>query len=92
MSYAAHHKQFGSSVSHTVLPKDGAGARKAGILRRLFDALMLSRQRDADRQISRFVAARSGEVLTDSLEREISQRLLTSNWRVSADPFADRRF
>jgi hypothetical protein len=52
---------------------------------------MESRQRDVDRQVARFVAARSGGTLTDSLEREISQRLLTSNWNVNAD-FNDRRF
>jgi hypothetical protein len=91
MSYAAHNKDFGSFVSHQAARKGEAAAKKPGILRRFFDALMESRQRDVDRQIARFVAARSGGTLTDGLEREISQRLLTSNWSVNAD-FNDRRF
>jgi hypothetical protein len=53
---------------------------------------MDSRQRDIDRQIAGFLAARSDGALTDSLEREISQRLMTSNWNANADPFGDRRF
>jgi len=91
MSYAAHHKEFGSLVTNQTRPFIEAGGRKPRILRRILDAFMESRQRDVDRQVARFVAARSGGTLTDSLEREISQRLLTSNWNVNAD-FNDRRF
>jgi len=91
MSYAAHHKDFASLVTNQAPPKIEAVGEKPGILRRIFDAFMESRQRDVDRQVARFVAARSGGTLTDSLEREISQRLLTSNWNVNAD-FNDRRF
>jgi hypothetical protein len=92
VSYAAHHKDFGSFVSHKASPKDETAARKAGILRRIFDAIMESRQRETDRQIARFLAARSGGVLTDNLEREMTYRLLTSNWSLNAGPFNDRRF
>jgi hypothetical protein len=91
MTYAAHRKDFGSLISGTASSVDNA-AKKRGILRRIFDAFMESRQRDIDRQIARFLAARSGETLTDDLEREISQRVLTSNWRVNASAFDDRRF
>ena len=84
MSYAAHHRDFGSFVSQA---SKGEGVPKnAGVLRRIFDALMASRQRDADRQITRFLAARSARTLTDDLEREISQRLSTSNWSLNANP------
>ena len=88
MSYAAHHKDFCSFVPTNV----EAVAKEAGILRCIFDAFMESRQRDVDRQVARFLAARSGGTLTDSLEREISQRLLTSNWSVNTEAFSDRRF
>ena len=91
MSYAAHHKDFGSLVSNQV-PRRRSVAKKPGVLRRIFDAFMESRQRDVDRQVARFLAARSGGTLTDGLEREISQRLLTSNWSVNAEAFSDRRF
>jgi hypothetical protein len=91
MSYAAHRSDFGSLASRT--PADGAAVpKRPGILRRIFDALLESRQRDADRQIASFLAARSARSLTDDLEREISRRLSTSNWTVNASPYGDRRF
>jgi hypothetical protein len=91
MSYAAHGRDFGSFVGQAP-PKTEVAPKRAGILRRIFDAFMESRQRDVDRQIARFLAARSARTLTDDLEREISQRLSTSNWSVNASPYGDRRF
>jgi len=91
MSYVAHHGDFGSLVSRTPANSE-AVAKRPGVLRRIFNALLESRQRDVDRQIARFLAARSTRTLTDDLEREISQRLSTSNWSVNASPYADRRF
>jgi hypothetical protein len=88
MSYAAHDKDFGAFVE--ARPRREAPARP-GILRRIFSALMESRQRDVERRIARFVT-QSGRPFTDDLEREISQRLFTSNWSVNARPFNDRRF
>jgi hypothetical protein len=75
MIYAAHHRDF---VPY--FPTGGnAVTNKAGILRRIFDAIFESRQKQADRDIARFLA-RSGGRLTDDIEREITQRLLTGNW------------
>ena len=91
MSYAAHHKDFGSFVGHQPIPKGETVAKKIGLVRRIFDALMQSRQRDVDRQIARFLA-QSGRAFTDDLEREISQRPRTSNWSVNASPYDARRF
>jgi hypothetical protein len=48
-------------------------------VRRIFDAIFESRQKQADRDIARFLA-RSGGRFTDDIEREITQRLLTGNW------------
>jgi hypothetical protein len=91
MSYAAHHKDFSSFVAHKVAPKGKAAENGIGVLRRIFETFTQSRQRDVDRQIARFLA-QSGRAFTDDLEREISQRLLTSNWSVNAGAFNDRRF
>ena len=91
MSYAAHHKDFGSFVGHQPIPKGETVAKKIGLVQRIFDALMQSRQRDVDRQIARFLA-QSGRAFADDLEREISQRLLTSNWSVNTGAFNYRRF
>jgi hypothetical protein len=92
MSYTAHRRDFGSFVRESAPSKDEAAVSKAGILRRIFNAFMESRQRDVDRQITRFLAARSGGVLTDGLEHEISQGVFTSNSGLNADPFTERRF
>ena len=80
MAYAAHHRDlvpyFRDKASAT---KSHAGANKAGVLRRIFDAISEPRQKQADRDIARFLA-RSGGRLTDDMEREMTQRLLTGNW------------
>ena len=89
MSYAAHHKDFGSFVGQQASPKGETAAKKIGLVRRTFDVLMQSRQRDVDRQIAHFIA---GRAFADDVEREISQRLLTSNWSVNAGAFNYRRF
>jgi len=91
MSYALHRRDFGGFVSRTGDSGETL-TKRPGILRRIFDAFMESRQRDIDRQVARFLAARSGGTLTDELEREISIRLSTSNWSLNASPYGDRRF
>jgi hypothetical protein len=91
MSYAAHRKNFDPLVIHKASPKGEVVAKRIGIVRQIFDALMQSRQRDIDRQISRFLA-QSGRAFSDDLERELTRRLLTSNWSVNGAPNDDRRF
>ena len=91
MSYAAHRREFGSYADQ-VPSKTAAAPKRRGIFRRILDAMMEARQREADRQIARFLAARSVITLTDDLEREISQRLSTSNWSVNANPYVQRKF
>jgi hypothetical protein len=92
MSYAAHRRDFGSFADEAPSKAKKKSATRAGILRRILDAFTdYSQQRDVDRQIVRFLAARSAERLTDDLEREVSQRLSTSNWSVSATPYGERR-
>jgi hypothetical protein len=91
MSYAAHRKDFGRLVSPAPSEHEPI-AKKPSILRRIFDAIMDSRQNDVDRQVARFLAARGTKTLTDDLEREVSHRLSTSNWSMNASPYSDRRF
>jgi len=90
MSYLPRREEFGA-VPSDPLPKP-APVAKFGIIRRLIGALMESRQKEVDRKIARFLAARCAVHLTDGLEREISQLLLTSDWHVSSGPFSVRRF
>jgi hypothetical protein len=69
-----------------VAPRDFAPTRapasnSRGLLRRFFDAIMESRQRQVDREIARFVHDNGGR-LTDTIEREIERRFLStpSHW------------
>jgi hypothetical protein len=80
MTYAAHHDQFSCYADHKAGPKHGA-ATETGLLRRVFDAVFESRQRQADKTIARFIS-NSGGRLTDDLERRMMARLTTSDWRV----------
>ncbi len=81
MTYAAHHENFVPYIGGEGPKKRETVARRFGVLRRVFDAVMRSRQRHADQQIAAFLA-RSGGRLTDDLERELMRRISTSDWRL----------
>ena len=81
MTYAAHHSHFAPNSTPSASPKSNAIAKKPGVLWRIFDAIVESRQKSADREIARRLA-RSGGRITDNIEREITQSLLTGNWKV----------
>jgi hypothetical protein len=49
-------------------------APRRGFWQRFLDALIASRQRQADREIAYYLARRGG-VFTDDVEREVMQRL-----------------
>ena len=55
-------------------------AKKRGFFSRLLAAMMLSRQRQAEREIASFLAA-SGGKFTDECEREMERRYLVPNSR-----------
>ena len=62
------------SPSETVLVRKPA---KPGLFARLYAAMMAARQRQADAEIARYLGARGGK-LTDSIEREIEQRVFAN--------------
>jgi hypothetical protein len=73
MTNAADHREFARYHGHA---RDAA---KHGLLRRMFDRFMQSRQRQADSNIARFIAA-SGGPLTDSVERNMMKHLSRSSF------------
>ncbi len=77
MAYAAPHSVFGDICGAQTAARQNAAARP-GILRRLYDAALESRQRQTNREIGGFLA-RSGGRITDDLEREMTERFLTGN-------------
>ena len=78
MSYLAHRKEFGPYIDATPA-SDGEPTKKPGLLRRFFDAVSQSRQRQVDREIAAYLANTGGR-LTDNSEREMMQMITRSNW------------
>jgi hypothetical protein len=83
MTYTADHKNLTSYAGYGP-PRRKAVVNGVGILRRVFgaliDAMYESRRRQTERDIANYVASRGGGRMTDDLEREITHRLLTSDW------------
>jgi hypothetical protein len=77
MAHAAHHSDFAFSGSAST--RSNGNENKGGVLRRIFNAILESRQKQVDRDIAAFIARRGGRI-TDDLEREMTRRLLTSDW------------
>ena len=79
MTYAAHHEEILRSCNHKRTAARTAVAKRGGIWRRIFDAISESRRRHADREVAAFIE-RSGGRMTDNIEFQISQRLMTGDW------------
>jgi hypothetical protein len=79
MAYAAHSRDFGLSGDRTAPVANGIGAKLARLARRLSDAPAAQRQREVDREIA-LLLARSGGRITDSMEREMMEKALASDW------------
>ena len=79
MAYATHSGNFGVCSDCTALVAKGVVAKLKRAARRLTDAPEALRRRDVERDIARLLA-QSGGRLTDSLEREIMQKVFASDW------------
>jgi len=79
MAYATQSGIFGLGSDRTAPVAKGVGAKLKRAVRRLTDAPEALRRRDVERDIARLLA-QSGGRLTDSLEREIMQKVFASDW------------
>ena len=79
MTYAAHHRHLAPYFADKASPKSKAVSKRPGVLWRIFDAIVESQQKHADREIARRLA-RSGGRFTDDIEREITQSLFLRRW------------
>jgi hypothetical protein len=79
MAHTTHSGDFGLCGDRAAPVANGIGAKLKRLARRLTDGLDAQRQREIDRETARLLA-RSGGRLTDSMEREIMQKVLASDW------------
>jgi hypothetical protein len=67
-----------SAVAHRDLVVESPARIRPGLFRRLLDAMMQSRQRQADREIARYL---QNSKFTDEAEREIERFFLSTPTR-----------
>ena len=79
MTSFTHGGDFGLFGARAAPVANGVGAKLERLAGRLTGALEARRRSEVDREIARFLA-QSGGPLTDSLEREIMQRVFASDW------------
>lgn len=84
MTYAAGSTEFHPSSqpyrkTASVPAKQPQTTPSNGLLRRLLDAIMDSRQRHIQRDVERYIATH-GSKMTDALERDINNRTLGDGW------------
>jgi hypothetical protein len=79
MANATHCRDFGLCDDRTAPVANGIGAKLRGLACRLTKALEAQRRSEVDREIARLLAQSRGR-LTDSMEREIMQKLFASDW------------
>ena len=63
------------ALQDVALPQSDVRKGK-GLFARLFAAMIVARQRDAEREIARYIAGNGGK-FTDETEREIERRFLS---------------
>jgi len=78
MNAIPRYRDFALRDAPTNLSKSADGRARGGLLRRVFEAIRLWRQRQAEREIARFLGGRgseSGGHLTDEIERKLFEHL-----------------
>ena len=79
MAYVTHRGDFSLCRDRAAPVATGIGGMLKRLALRLTDALAAQRRREIDREIAR-VLARSGGRITDSMEREMMESALASDW------------
>ena len=57
----------------------GPRAGRPGLLRRIYDAVFETRQKQAERAIAAYLEGTGGR-FTDSIERRVTERLISGHW------------
>jgi hypothetical protein len=77
MTYAARPSDFHADIAPA--RRAVATAPRRGLLSRLFNAIVDSRERQATRDAETYLA-RTGHRFTDSVERELNERFFNGGW------------
>ncbi len=79
MTYAARPSDFKPCHSRPTPLREGARGRP-GLMRRIYDAVFESREKQAERVVVAYLE-RAGGRFTDDIERRITERLIHGEWR-----------
>ena len=79
MSHVARQSDFHGAAVHS--PAAAATQPRRSVFRWLYDAVMLSRHRQTERDIARVVSWRDGG-FNDRFEQEIAERFYSDGWNV----------
>ncbi len=78
MAYVARPSDFHTDISPRIAP--ARRERRLNLWRWIYDGILRSRQRSANRDVAAFLARR-GNRLTDSVEREIEAHMVNGGWQ-----------
>jgi hypothetical protein len=78
MTYAVRPHEFANCAGHE-RPAHPPVASRRGWLRRIYDAMFESRQKQAERAIAAYLGSTGGR-FTDSIERRVTERLISGKW------------
>jgi hypothetical protein len=79
MTYAPRPNEFVPYFEAPAALAHRIGAPRRGLLRRIFGGIFESREAQAERTAAEYIA-RTGGRLTDEIERQITDRIITGNW------------
>jgi hypothetical protein len=79
MTYAARPSEFVACLGQHAAGGRVA-AKRPGILRRVLEAVYISGQKQAEREVVRYLEGTGGR-FTDDIDRRITERLVTGQWR-----------
>jgi hypothetical protein len=79
MTYAARPSEFVPCRQSKPAEPGRRASRRRGLLRRFYDAIVESREKQAERAIAAYLESTGGR-FTDSIERRITERLVSGNW------------
>ncbi len=79
MTYAVRPSEFVPCSGSDASDRRGVDARRPGLLRRIYDAVIDSREKQAERVVIDYLE-RSGGRFTDDIERRLTQRLVSGEW------------